>query len=411
MRKILIVGAGQSGLQLALSLQAEGYDITVMSARTPEEIRGGWPTSTQAMFAPALDRERAYGLNLWDDQAPPIPGNEIGLAPAPGVRAFTFYEPWDRPGNSVDQRLKMGAWLELFEERGGRVIYHTVMTSDLSGLAELYDLTVIAAGKSELVEVFDRDPARSRYTSPARHLAAIYLNGLASPPHGDDRVRISIQPGAGEILFMPSLTHTGPCGILLVEAIPGGSLDIFTDRPSPKEHLRRLRALLDEHFPWEGELYANAEPTDARASLVGGFTPTVRRPWTQVAPGLDVFGMADVVVVNDPISGQGANNAAHCAAIYGQAILDRGDAPFDREWMDATFDAFWFPRARGSVALTEMLLEPPAPNVEQMLGAAAQYPAVAKRICDLIPDPSDIHEWLLDPDESAAYLASVVGAG
>lgn len=37
--KILIVGAGQSGLQLALGLQQHGYDITVMSARTPEEIR------------------------------------------------------------------------------------------------------------------------------------------------------------------------------------------------------------------------------------------------------------------------------------------------------------------------------------------------------------------------------------
>jgi hypothetical protein len=409
-RKILVVGAGQSGLQLALSLQAEGYDVTVMSARTPEEIRRGWPTSTQAMFAPALDRERAYRLNLWDGQAPPIPGNEIGLAPAPGVRAFTFYEPWDRPGNSVDQRLKMSAWLELFEERGGRSIYHTVMTSDLAGLAELHDLTVIAAGKGELVDVFDRDPARSKYTAPQRHLAAIYLNGMTSP-YADSRVRISIQPGAGEVLYMPALTLTGPCGIMLVEALPGGPLDIFADRPSPAEHLRRLRVLLGERFPWEGELLDAAEPTDARASLVGGFTPMVRRPVAQVGPGLDVLGMADVVVVNDPVSGQGANNAAHCAAVYLQAILDRGGKPFDREWMEAAFEAFWEPRAHGSVSLTTMFLEPPAPHVQQMLGAAAQYPAVAKRICDLIPDPSGIHEWLLDPAAAAAYLESVAAAG
>lgn len=50
MRKILIVGAGQAGLQLALSLQARGYDVTVLSARTPDEMRGGWPTSTQVMW-------------------------------------------------------------------------------------------------------------------------------------------------------------------------------------------------------------------------------------------------------------------------------------------------------------------------------------------------------------------------
>jgi hypothetical protein len=54
-----------------------------------------------------------------------------------------------------------------------------------------------------------------------------------------------------------------------------------------------------------------------------------------------------------------------------------------------------------------MFLEPPPPHIGQMLGAAAQHPAIAKRICDLIPDPSDIQEWLLDPDAAAAYLASV----
>lgn len=409
MRKILIVGAGQSGLQLALSLQAEGYDVTVMSARTADDIRSGHPTSTQAMFAPALDREQAYGLNQWGDQAPPIPGNEIGLVPEPGVRAFSFYEPWDRPGNSVDQRVKMPAWLGLFEERGGRVVYQTVEAADLAGLAAGFDLTVIAAGKGDLVSVFSRDAERSRYTEPQRHLAAIYLHGLV--PYTDDRVRIHIQPGAGEFLFMPALTLSGPCGILLVEALPGGPLDVFTDRPGPGEHLRRLRALLDERVPWEGELYANAEPADARATLVGAFTPTVRKPVAEVAPGVNVLGMADVVVVNDPVSGQGANNAAHCAAIYGQAILDRGDQAFDRPWMEAAFESFWEPRAHGSVSLTTTLLEPPAPHVGQILGAASQVPAVAKRVCDLIPDPSDIHEWLLDPGKAAAYLASVTEAG
>ena len=38
MRKILIVGAGQSGLQLALSLQAEGYDVTPVNPRAREVL-------------------------------------------------------------------------------------------------------------------------------------------------------------------------------------------------------------------------------------------------------------------------------------------------------------------------------------------------------------------------------------
>ena len=69
MRKVLIVGAGQAGLQLGLSLQSHDYDVTVMSARTPEEIRSGRVMSTQCMFGPALQHERDYDLNLWERTA------------------------------------------------------------------------------------------------------------------------------------------------------------------------------------------------------------------------------------------------------------------------------------------------------------------------------------------------------
>jgi 2-polyprenyl-6-methoxyphenol hydroxylase-like FAD-dependent oxidoreductase len=48
MRKILIVGAGQAGLQLAHGLLlAGGYEVTVMSQRPAGEIRQGRVTSTQ----------------------------------------------------------------------------------------------------------------------------------------------------------------------------------------------------------------------------------------------------------------------------------------------------------------------------------------------------------------------------
>jgi hypothetical protein len=175
-RKILIVGAGQAGLQLALSLQAEGYDVTLMSARTPEEIRNGWPTSTQMMMYRALDRERDVKLNLWDDTATPTTGIGFNLSPAPGVSAFSFSGAWARPGNSVDQRLKMSTWIELFEQRGGRVIYHSVMTSDLAGLAPMYDLTVIAAGKGEIVELFDVDAGQ-----PAARRRRVLLHARLRP--------------------------------------------------------------------------------------------------------------------------------------------------------------------------------------------------------------------------------------
>jgi Styrene monooxygenase A putative substrate binding domain len=409
-RKILIVGAGQAGLQLALSLQAADYDVTLMSARTADEIRNGWPTSTQVMMYRALDKERDVKLNLWDGAATPIGGIGFNLSPAPGVSAFSFSGAWARPGNSVDQRVKMPTWIELFEQRGGRVIYHSVMTSDLAGLAPLYDLTIIAAGKGEIVEMFDRDAEKSFYSRPARNLGVIYLNGVAVPEGvTEPRMRVTLRPGAGEYLHMQSYTLTGPCDVLLVEGIPGGPFDIFTDRPAPAEHLRRLKAMLLEHFPWEGELFRDAEPTDARASLVGAFPGTVRSPVAEVGPGSYVFGIGDVAVVNDPISGQGANNAALAAALYFNAILDRGNAPFTPQWMQRTFDTFWA-HAQHSCTLTQMMLEPLPVHAQQVLGAAAQFQEIADRFAEIFVHPATIHDFLLDPAKAAGYVESVAAA-
>jgi hypothetical protein len=290
------------------------------------------------------------------------------------------------------------------------VIYHSVMTSDLVGLAPMYDLTIIAAGKGEIVEMFDRDAEKSHYTRPARHLAAIYLNGIAIPegvPH--PRMRVNLRPGGGEVFYMPAYSLTGTCDVILVEAVPGGPLDIFADRPSPAEHLRRLKALLLEHFPWEGQFYSSAEPTDARASLVGAFPMTVRHPYAEVAPGSYVFGIGDVVVVNDPVSGQGANNAAHAAGMYLKAILDRGNAPFTPEWMQQTFDTFWA-HAQNSTMLTEMFLEPMPVHAQQVLGAASQFQEIADKVAEIFPDPATIHDFLTDPDKAAAYVESVAAA-
>ena len=44
MRKIAIMGAGQSGLHLAIRLVKSGYDVTIISERSAEEIFNGSPT-------------------------------------------------------------------------------------------------------------------------------------------------------------------------------------------------------------------------------------------------------------------------------------------------------------------------------------------------------------------------------
>jgi 2-polyprenyl-6-methoxyphenol hydroxylase-like FAD-dependent oxidoreductase len=105
MAKITIVGGGQSGLQLGIGLVQNGYDVTVVSDRTPEQIRDGRVTSSQCMFATALDHERGLGIDFWRTRArrsghrsrrahPSCPGEGDRL----GCRL-------DRVAMSVDQRV------------------------------------------------------------------------------------------------------------------------------------------------------------------------------------------------------------------------------------------------------------------------------------------------------------------
>ncbi|ANN18138.1 oxygenase [Amycolatopsis orientalis] len=406
MRKVLIVGAGQSGLQLALSLLSHGYDVTVMSARTPDEIRSGKVMSTQCMFHSALQHERDHKLNLWEDETVRVEGLGVSIAGPDSSRVLDWFGPLEQYAQSVDQRVKMAGWLELVEERGGKVVIHGVTTSDLAPLAKLYDLVVIAAGKGELVQLFDRIPERSPYTEPQRALSLAYVHGLEPRPEHPDKaaVRFNIIPGVGELFMIPAYTLSGNCDILFFEGIPGGPLDCWNDRPSPQEHLDRILSLMKQFLPWEYERSKNAVLTDDKATLAGGYTPVVRNAVGELASGTVVLGMADVVVANDPITGQGSNNASHCAASYLDSILERGDKPFDAEWMTAAFEKYW-EYAQHVTTWTNAMLQPPPPHVLQIIGAAGENPAVAKRFANGFSDPTDFQHWFLDPAKAEKYLA------
>lgn len=409
MRRILLVGAGQAGLQLALSLLAEGYDVSVMSARTPDDLRGGKPLSTQGMFGPALATERAYGLNLWDDQPGVFDGLRVAMSAPPGKLALAFNALLDEPGRSVDQRLKMAAWLELAEQRGAHVIYQAATADYLDTITASgrFDLVVVAAGRGDLTSVFGTDPARSPYTAPQRALSVAYVHGLEPdpafpPPH----VEFNAVPGVGELFVIPALTLSGPCDILFWEAVPGGPADLWT-APGIEagKHLELTLAAAGQFVPWVAERAGRVTLTDARATLYGQFAPQVRRPVAHLPHGGIALGMADVVITNDPITGQGSNTAAKCAAAYLAAVKARGDQPFDEAWMTATFERFWHDTGRAVTDWTNAMLQPPPPHVQQLLGAAAARPAVARRFANGFADPTDFDDWFMTPQAADAYLA------
>ncbi|MGW8329710.1 styrene monooxygenase/indole monooxygenase family protein [Streptomyces sp. NPDC055897] len=411
MRRILIVGAGQSGLQLALGLQAQGYEVTLMSNRTADEIRSGRVMSTQCMFHTALQHERDLSLNFWESQAPLIEGVGVSVAAPDSSRAVDWVGKLDGYAQSVDQRVKMAGWMETFAQRGGQLVIHGAAVSDLDFFARTYDLVLVSAGKGELVSMFGRDAARSPYAEPQRALAVSYVHGLGPrPEHPEfDAVRCNLVPGVGELFVMPTLTVSGRADILFWEGVPGGPLDVFNGVKDPDEHLALTLELMEKFLPWEYARATKVELTDAGGTLAGRYAPIVRNPVGRLPGGGLVLGVGDVVVANDPITGQGSNSASKCAASYLSSIVEHGEREFDEAWMRSAFDRYW-DTAQHVTKWTNAMLGVPPEHVLNLIGAAGELQPAADRFANGFNDPADFENFFYEPEKTAAYLAEVASA-
>jgi len=410
MAKITIIGGGQSGLQLGVGLLQSGYDVTVVSDRTPEQIRDGRVTSSQCMFANALDHERAVGLDFWEDTCPPVEGIALAVPhpEIPGAKVIDWGARLDRIAQSVDQRVKFPRFMEHFAASGGELVFHEAGLDDLERYAAESDLVVVAAGKGEIARFFERDAVRSQFDQPMRALALTYVTGMTPRPEFS-AVCFNLVPGVGEYFVFPALTTSGPCEIMVFEGVPGGPMDCWGDVSTPAEHLAKSKWILETFMPWEAERCRAVELTDDLGILAGRFAPTVRKPVGLLPSGRPVLGMADAVLLNDPITGQGSNNASKGAAVYLQSIIERGEGPFDAIWMQETFERLWA-YAEKVVGWTNALLLPPPPHVLNLLGAAGQFPAVAHRFANGFDNPPEFYDWFMDPDKADAYLAEVAAA-
>ncbi len=405
MKRIAIVGAGQSGLQLGLGLLAAGYEVTLYSNRSGEDIRRGKVMSSQCMFDASLQIERALGLDFWARECPTVDGIALAV-PHPeqkGAKAIDWAARLASPAQSVDQRLKIPAWMEAFEKKGGELVFKDAGIDDLEACTRSHDLTLVAAGKGEIAKLFERDAHKSTYDQPQRALALTYVTGM-KPREPFSAVCFNLIPGVGEYFVFPALTTTGPCEIMVFEGVPGGPMDCWADVKTPEEHLARSKRILDTFTPWEAERCRDIALTDDNGILAGRFAPTVRKPVATLPSGRKVLGLADVVVLNDPITGQGSNNAAKCADSYLRSILARGDGPGDPAWMQQTFDRYWFGYAQWVSRWTNMLLAPPPPHVLKLLGTAGAVPPLAEAIVNGFDDPRTFFPWFADPAEADSYI-------
>ncbi|EGU61150.1 oxygenase subunit protein [Vibrio nigripulchritudo ATCC 27043] len=406
MRSIAIVGGGQAGLPLAIRLLDNDYRVTVVTNRTPENVRNGRVLSSQCMFDDALQIERDSGLNLWEKNCPNVDG--IGFSvPHPevaGEKAIEWSATLDKPAQAVDQRVKMPIWMELFESKGGKLVIEDVGIPELENLTATHDLVILAAGKGEVVRLFERDETRSAFSKPQRALALTYVNGMKKQ---DDfsQVAFNLIPGVGEYFTFPAFTTSGPCDIMVFEGIPGGPMDCWNDVTTPQEHLSKSKEILDTFAPWEAERCQHIELTDENGILAGRFPPTIRKPVMTLPSGRLVFGMGDAVATNDPITGQGSNNATKAAKVYGDAIIARGEQSFTADWMNQTFETFW-DYASSVVNWTNSLLLPPPPHILELLASAQQIPSLASTIANGFNHPPNFYPWWEDANLCHSVIES-----
>lgn len=409
MTKIAIIGAGQSGLQTGIGLLQAGFEVTIVNNRTADEVKNGKVMSSQFMFNKSLDYERDLGIEFWGENECPR-GTSLGIAvpnpEKPGEKMISWVGDLNNYGLAVDQRVKFPRWMDEFEKQGGNLIIKDADEDYIEQLADEYDLVVVAAGKGSIVSKFDRDAEKSMYDKPMRALALTYVTGMTA--NENDGVRFNMIPTVGEYFVFPALTTTGPCHIMVFEGIPGGPMDCWGDIKTPEEHLAKSKEILNTFLPWEAARCENIKLTDDNGILAGRFPPTVRKPVWTLPSGKNVLGMADVVVLNDPITGQGSNNASKCSKVYMDSIIANKGNAYDKNWMQATFDKYW-DTAQHISLWTNTLLGPPPEHILNLLGAAGQIQSLADMFANNFSDPTQFFPWWLDPELTGQLINEHAG--
>jgi 2-polyprenyl-6-methoxyphenol hydroxylase-like FAD-dependent oxidoreductase len=403
MRKIAIIGAGQAGLYLGIALLDAGYAVTLFSDRTPEAIRQGQPMGTPILFPNALQLERKLGLNFWDREFPDCIAFRSEVCDSEGNTVLSLFTALQPHWQGIDQRLKFPRWMQEFANRGGELAIQSPTTEDLEQYARIYDLVVVTAGRGAFSTLFDRDAQKSLHDRPKRQIVALIAAGLKGDLTDLHTARMTVLPGVGEIIQYPFYANGQLATLLGLEASIGGVMDRFSPAKSPQALLTIAKKAIRELKPDYYEAIADLELVDDRAWLQGAITPTVRHPVGRLPSGAAVMGVGDVVLVHDPVAGQGANNAIKMADLLQRRIIERGDRSFDALWMQQVFDEFWHD-AQYSRALTDCLLTPPA-HLQELMVAMAGNPDILADYLQGLNHPPSLAPWFFEPEAAKNYLA------
>jgi hypothetical protein len=404
MKNIGIIGAGIAGLQLGLFLRSYGIETTIYTEKTPEQQRAARLPNIVVRNTHTRDRERMLGVNHWDSLAPDLMGLTFRIG---GARPLTVAGDFEQPANIVDMRMYLAQLLEDFAARGGRVVVDTLQTDDLTELSTRHDLLSVATGRGGMTTLFPRLSERSPYDKPQRVVVGGLFRGVAYPaPQVFD---MFITPGTGEILALPLFSFEQGLTGIAFEMLPSSAFEPlkqlrYEDGPQSFDAL--VLDLVREYAP---ALYARIDPqafglTRPLDLCHAAITPTVRRGYARLPNGHLVVALGDTHVVNDPLTGQGANAASHAAWVLAEAIRSAGT--FDEAFGQQVEQQMWTYTGPVTEACNARL-RPPAPHAAQLLGVAAQHKVIANMYADNFHNPARFWEIISSPERTAVLIEQV----
>ena len=343
--KIAIIGGGYLGTLLAIELLKNNCNVTIFTAVREEKLKSGRILSSQCIWAPALEIEKnILGHYPWEEDYKGISGfhfRKINDCKTDNLD-IDISEKLLSPGSSVDQRMKIPFFLEIFTKKGGNLIFKKIDSNLLNQIANQFDLVIVAAGKGTYIfdEHFPLDHERCIYSKPQRTGSVVYINGRKqklSDSLNSTLEEWTVVKDIGDFFCIPSYSFDGPCHIVCMEGFPGSAVDIFEGIKDQEQILKLTKELFIEYLPWEHDRWNDVSLIDKKAAICGGFTPSVRNPVSQSydSQNKSIIAFGDSHVLLDPLTAQGVNTHIKNIPFLVKSIIN-ADRNFDYEWMRNT---------------------------------------------------------------------------
>jgi 2-polyprenyl-6-methoxyphenol hydroxylase-like FAD-dependent oxidoreductase len=350
-----------------------------------------------------LEREAMLGIRRWlDRDCHYFCHHHYFGFPQP----IAFQGDFASPSRAVDYRIYLPALMEDFARGGSTIEIREIGLNDVAGLASRFDVLVVATGKGELGQMFSRVPEESPYGKPQRRLCVGLYTGVRDmTPRG---VTLSVSPGHGELIEIPTLTFGGMATALLMENVPGGDLEKLSEldyKDSPKTFIQTLLRKLEKHHPMiynriDSASFDLCQPTDL---LQGDIVPTVRRGFAAIEDGKFAIAVGDVHSVVDPMMGQGANVASYSACVVGDEIVESD--VFDERFCEKV-DRAREDRVLSASRWTNRMLAPPSEHLGALIFSMSKNRRLAdeftenfnfpERQWDRIASPARVMNWITE---------------